>query len=112
MNKHHPEQTEFQIYMGNVPKQDADRIFSRHIGWFSTSYGKIAYDINGNIINGMVPCFVQKTEIESAIKIQKYEIEMRNNPPGCKENIEVWQKMLDSGTVFYDKTEHLSCMEN
>lgn len=112
MNKHHPEQTESQIYMGNVPSEEVHNIFKRYIGWMSTSYGKIAYDINGNIINYMIPCFVEKSEIQSAVEIQKYKIEMHNNPPGCKENIEVWQKMLDAGTAFYDKTEHLSCMAN
>lgn len=103
MNKHHPEQKDSQIYMGNVCIREAQNPFSKSIGWNTVCYGEKAYDLNGNIIKDMVPCFVEKREIQAAIESQKYRIKLYGDPPGCKDNVTVWQKMLDSATVFYER---------
>lgn len=107
--QHHPEQKWNEIYMGNgVNPFSDDHFYSLYdtfnrdgIGWKSKRYGKVAYTTDGEVIRNMVPIFVERAEIEQAIKSKELDIELYGDKAyGAKENIRVWQSMLDRGTVF------------
>lgn len=102
--KHHPEQLPSQIYMGNEPKPNSEysfRFTGGGIGWRTKTHGVTAYDTYGNHIEGMVPVFIEASEIKSAIEHKKLLLE--TNPQtayGAEESIKVYQEMLDKRTVF------------
>lgn len=105
--QHHPEQRWDELYFGNVVNPFSDDPYRYRnfeldrIGWKCKRYGKIAYSTGGEIIEDMVPLFVERREIENAIESEKYRIDLYGDKAyGSADNIRVWQNMLDRGTVF------------
>lgn len=74
-SKTHPEQQEGEIFLTNshdldvvgVPIRNAVTIRTAYegIGWKTKRKGLTAYDVNGKVLNGMFPVFVQIAEIEA-----------------------------------------------
>lgn len=99
----HPEQRPNQIYMGNElqPRDEYDfRFGGGRIGWRTKTHGSTAYDIYGKFIEGMVPVFIEMSEVISAIEGEKSRLQLWGEKAyGAKENIKVWQDMVDRGSV-------------
>ena len=97
--KHHPEQQDDEVYMGN---QDTEEYWNspyrlrdlynrgderrEWISWETRRTGKVAYDTEGNVIKTSDPVFVKRQEIEAAIAAS-----------GNPELKRIWQGMLDRG---------------
>lgn len=58
----HPELKPGEVFFTNLSCEDD----WEEIGWLSKRLGKTAYDVNGNIIPGLRPVFVWKSELERA----------------------------------------------
>lgn len=83
MQKHHPEQQDDEIYLGN--HQDYRRV---KIGWKTWRAGKVAYDTKGNVLKNLEPVFVKRQEIEAAI-VASDDAEKKR----------LWQGMLECGRI-------------
>jgi len=95
MNKHHPEQRDDEIYMGNTTPKDFPKS-----SWITKRMGSISFDINNNPlapINQLFPWFIAAGEIRQEIKN-----ELIMNNPCSAERILCLQPMVDNGTVFID----------
>jgi hypothetical protein len=106
--KHHPEQQEGQIYMGNgvVPGLRFNPLEwgFEEMGWKSRTFGKVAYNIYGKVLENMAPIFIDEAEVLNAIQSEQDRIAILGDKAyGAKENIQVWQRMVDAGTVFVEK---------
>ncbi len=58
-NKKHPEIGKGEVFLTNSE--------ARHyndIGWSTKRVGRTAYDVNGKIVKGLYPVFVQRSELE------------------------------------------------
>jgi len=53
----HPEQLSGEIHLLNSEPETV-----RYIGWKSKRAGEVAYDVDGNVVPGNVPVFVQAEE--------------------------------------------------
>jgi hypothetical protein len=58
-NRNHPELREGEVWLTNIWTDDQVRI-----GHATKRVGVTAYDIYGQAVQGMLPVFVQKTELE------------------------------------------------
>ena len=56
--KEHPEQEDGETFLTNSTLEDYP-----HVGWKTKRKGMIAYDINDVPIKGLIPVFVQQSEI-------------------------------------------------
>ena len=88
--KHHPEQREDEIYMGNTD----DRGFLLS-SWVSKRMGEVAYQINGALVDAISaaqlhPWFIVADEVEQAIRQE--EAAQR---PWSAEKITTYREMLD-----------------
>ncbi len=90
--KHHPEQAEDEIYMGNATFDDAVKS-----SWRTGRLGQVALDINGNKFNpsNLRPWFINVSEVQQAI-----ETERLSNKPWSAERIRAFQPMVEKRTVF------------
>jgi hypothetical protein len=61
VSKHHPEQGVDEIYLGNFTNESYTQV-----SWKTKRRGKIAYDINGNILSELRPAFVLRQELQIA----------------------------------------------
>jgi hypothetical protein len=73
--RHHPEQRDGEIYMGNTMKHDF-----MLCAWMSKRLGETALDVSGNAIpkspesygyGRLLPMFIQRSEIEQTIATEK-----------------------------------------
>lgn len=103
--KHHPEQKENEIYMGNVRMTDESYPFYENkTSWKSNRYGNTAYTHFGEPLNlpNYRPWFITIEEVQSAINRLKWEIE--NIPCSWNKNkeetIKLYQKMIDNRSVW------------
>jgi len=83
IKKHHPEQGDDEIFMGNTVPDKC------HIGWKTKRFGKYAYNAYGKLItnNEYVPAFIKKQEVREALADPKIDADRRR----------VWEKMLVEG---------------
>ena len=81
--KHHPEQRDGELFMGNMSKprdrkkretfaeamvrQFGGVVDQPRTAWKSVRIGKVAYDTSGNVINNMVPWFIKRSEVKKTI---------------------------------------------
>lgn len=61
MWKNHPEMGEHEILLTNTPDGNG-----HWIGWKTKRLGDVAYDIDGNVVDGLRPVFVERQEIKAA----------------------------------------------
>jgi|SRR6185369_3242033 len=89
--KHHPEQAESEIYMGNTT---AEGMMSS--SWRTSRLGNVAYNRDGAVIPGqdLLPWFVQRREVEeqSARVAEKKEFRW-------EEIVRLYQDMLSTGRI-------------
>lgn len=69
MNQNHPEQRENEVFLTNLNKEYFENLLPEEfryayerIGYRSKRKGVTAYDVNGNILHGSYPVFVDKDE--------------------------------------------------
>ena len=62
MWKNHPEMGEHEILLTNTI--DVDN--TCWVTWKTKRFGNVAYDVNGNVAEGLRPVFVERQEIEAA----------------------------------------------
>ncbi len=79
-NYKHPEIKEGEIFLTNIVglRLDLEPYLSDFlaIGWKTKRLGMTAYDIYGNSLDGMYPCFVQRAELlKAGINVAKMEQE-------------------------------------
>jgi hypothetical protein len=93
--KHHPEQQEDEIYMGNIyyPFQ----LFNNTL-WKTRRLGKMARYNDGSVIedNNAIPWFIQRKEVEETI-----QFELENPSFNSEEKIREFRKMLKEGKVIF-----------
>ena len=70
-NKSHPEIREGEVFLTNTdaessPFYNFDDEGYHRIGWKTKRRGVIAYDIEGNVVDYLVPVFVQRDELINA----------------------------------------------
>lgn len=83
--KHHLEQKEDEIYMGNV---DPDHFMvGLHTSWITSRFGNIVKEFRR-----MQPWFIQRKEVQSKLRLER-------NPDIAK----IWIKMLETNTAFYER---------
>ena len=58
-NKNHPELRKGEMFFTNV-----DTKGFRRMGWVTKRQGQIAYDVNGKVVQGHLPVFIQKSEYD------------------------------------------------
>ena len=94
--KHHPEQLEDEIYMGNSTPDGVAKS-----SWKTGRLGKIALMRNGKASEYFQetfrPWFIKVSEVEASIETERYE-----NKPWSAERIRALQPMVDKRTVFVD----------
>jgi hypothetical protein len=95
--KHHPEQLDGEIYMGNSTPEDASQS-----SWRTGRLGTLTLNNKGEPCDPQTareikPWFIQASEVQASI-----EAERAANRPWSAERIRTWQPMIDNGTVFAD----------
>lgn len=71
---HHPEEMDGEVFVGNYQDESHHKIQGQgiflelfdKINWKTKRQGKIAYDINGKVIENVFPVFVQRSEMREA----------------------------------------------
>lgn len=103
--KHHPEQKDNEIYMGNVRLNDRKfSYFEEKTSWKTNRYGNVAYTIFGTKLDceNYYPWFITIEEVQNQINQLKWEI--KNIPctwNGNKlETIAIYEQMIKDRTVF------------
>ncbi len=96
--KHHPEQLEDEIYMGNSTLEDMLKS-----SWKTSRLGEVALMANGQPIDwrggrtDLKPWFIKVSEVEQSI-----ENERLNYKPWSAERIRTLQPMIDERTCFVE----------
>lgn len=90
--KHHPEQQDDEIYMGN---EHVESLMSGHRGsitkWETLRLGDTAYDRSGNVLTSHCSMFIKRSEVDAAIGKSQDSYEKR-----------IFQEMLDRGRISID----------
>lgn len=63
MKKHHPEQQDDEIYLGNVPTGQEHRF----VGWERVRFGVTALDADGHTVPDYRPAFVPADEVREVM---------------------------------------------
>ena len=90
--KHHPEQQDDEIYMGNATPDSLCRS-----SWRTSRLGTVAFNSFGKVMynSGYFPWFVKISEIQAVIDNENL---MRG--PNWQEKVRTFQPMVDKRTVF------------
>lgn len=85
--KHHPEQQEDEIYMGNVtcPWETVQKTT-----WRSNRFGEHAQNVHGKPVPGLFPWFIKRSEVQAA-----YDEAQLSTGPNAAERAQVYKGMLD-----------------
>ena len=89
--KHHPEQEDDEVYMGNEHVESLSRARGSITKWGALRFGDTAYDRGGNVLTSHRPKFIKRSEVEAAIGESQDGYEKR-----------IFQKMLDAGRISID----------
>lgn len=87
MIKHHPEQLNDEIFMGNF--ESHSKFDKNRCGWNSLRIGDKAYSTDGSVISYLHPGFIKVQEVNIAIMNTSDEEKRR-----------VWQEMIDRGSCL------------
>ena len=89
--KHHPEQQDDEVYMGNEHVESLSTDRGSITKWETLRFGDTAYDRSGNVLINHRPMFIKRLEVEAAIGESQDGYEKR-----------IFQKMLDAGRISID----------
>lgn len=89
--KHHPEQQDDEIYMGNEHVELLSTARGSITKWGTMRFGDTAYDRSGNVLTSHRPKFIKRSEVEAAIGESQDGYEKR-----------IFQEMLDAGRISID----------
>jgi len=89
--KHHPEQQEDEIYMGNEHVESLNGTHRSITKWKTLRFGDTSYDRGGNVLTNHRPMFIKRSEVEAAIGESQDGYEKR-----------IFQEMLDAGRISID----------
>jgi len=85
MEKSHPEQGDDEIFMGNT----TDQWFGK-MGWLTKRLGKHGLTaLDQPTGSDWKPCFIKRSEVEGVIAKSQ-----------CDGEIDVWQRMLETGSAL------------
>lgn len=95
--KHHPEQQDDEIYMGNSTPENAEQT-----SWRTGRLGKLTLNVDGEpcdkfTTKAIKPWFIKVSEVEASI-----EMERQSNNPGSAEIIKIMQPMIEQRTIFVE----------
>ena len=86
--KHHPEQQDDEIYMGNEHVESLSQSRGSITKWKTLRLGDTAYDRSGNVLTSHCSMFIKRSEVDAAIGKSQDSYEKR-----------IFQEMLDRGRI-------------